>query len=139
MFILPTGVHPGAILEVGDTFHFAGHLMPTLDSQVTVTVTAPSGAFYMVDDQANSIGYFYDPGDDFIVDEPGLWSVDVNVWHDGQCSGGATIPPYPSGDVLGSDDGTYLDGEIIEAAPLAASSELRLGADGPSLRLDAAN
>ena len=40
---------------------------------------------------------------------------------------------------LGSDDGTYLNGEIIEAAPLEASSELRLGADGPTLRLDALN
>jgi hypothetical protein len=33
--------------------------------------------------------------------------VDVRVWHDGQCSGGSTVPPYPSGDVLGSDDGRY--------------------------------
>jgi hypothetical protein len=41
------------------------------------------------------------------VGEPGLWSVDVHIWHDGQCSGGATIPPYPSGDVLGSDHGRY--------------------------------
>ena len=107
MFILPTGVRPGAVLETGDTFHFAGHLMPTLDSQVAVTVTAPSGAHYLVDGQANSIGYFYDPLDDFVVDEPGLWAVDVQVWHDGQCSGGATIPPYPSGDVLGSENGRY--------------------------------
>jgi hypothetical protein len=30
--------------------------------------------------------------------------VDVRVWHDGQCSGGATIAPYPTGDVLGSED-----------------------------------
>jgi len=33
--------------------------------------------------------------------------VDVHVWHDGQCSGGSTIPPYPSGDVLGSEAGRY--------------------------------
>jgi hypothetical protein len=107
LFILPTGTQPGAILQVGDTFRFAGHIMPTLDSQVAVTVTAPSGAEYQVDGQANRIGYFYDPDDDFTVTEPGLWSVDVHVWHDGQCSGGSTVPPYPSGDVLGSDDGLY--------------------------------
>ena len=107
VFILPTGVAPGAVLEVGDTFHFAGHLMPTLDSQVAITVTAPNGVQHLGGGQANSIGYFYDPSDDFTVNEAGLWSVDVRVWHDGQCSGGATIPPYPSGDVLGSQNGRY--------------------------------
>jgi len=107
ILILPTGVRPGAVLEVGDIFHFAGHIMPTLDSQVAVTVTAPSETQYLGGGQANRVGYFYDPDDDFVVDEPGLWSVDVRVWHDGMCSGGATIPPYPSGDVLGSEDGRY--------------------------------
>jgi hypothetical protein len=81
--------------------------MPTLPSQVDVVVTAPGGAEYHVDGMANSVGYFYDRYDDFTVTEPGLWSVDVHVWHDGQCSGGSTISPYPSGDVLGSDAGRY--------------------------------
>ena len=107
LFILPTGTQPGAVLELGDTFHFAGHIMPTLNSKVAVTVTSPNGTKHIVDGQANSIGYFYDPEDNFVVNEPGLWSVDVNVWHDGQCSGGSTIPPYPSGDVLGSENGRY--------------------------------
>ena len=53
------------------------------------------------------MGYYYNPADDVIVDEPGAWAVDVRVWHDGLCSGGATISPYPEGDVLGSDDGRY--------------------------------
>jgi len=106
VFILPTGVHPGAVLEVGDTFRFAGHLMPTLDSRVAFTVTAPSGRQYLGAGEANHVGYFYDAAD-FVVDEQGLWSADVRVWHDGMCSGGATIPPYPSGDVLGSEDGRY--------------------------------
>jgi hypothetical protein len=107
MFLLPTGVRPGEVLEVGEPVRFAGHLMPTLDSQVAVTVTAPSGTPFYVDGQANHVGYFYDPENDFIVTEPGRWSVDVRIWHDGQCSGGATVPPFPSGDVLGSDQGRY--------------------------------
>jgi len=37
----------------------------------------------------------------------GLWSVDVRVWHDGMCSGGKTVPPFPSGDVLGSEAGRF--------------------------------
>ena len=107
IFIMPTGVRPGTVLQVGDVFRFAGHIMPTLDSQVAVTVTAPGGTLYLGGGQANRIGYFYDPNDDFTLNEAGLWSVDVRVWHDGQCSGGSTIPPYPSGDVLGSEDGRY--------------------------------
>jgi hypothetical protein len=107
LFIQPTGTLPGAVLQVGDIFRFAGHLMPTLDSQVAVTVTAPDGVEHRANGRANRIGYFYDDEDDLVVDQPGVWSVDVRVWHDGQCSGGLTISPYPSGDVLGSQDGRY--------------------------------
>jgi hypothetical protein len=104
-------------LEVGDTFRFAGHLMPTLNSQVEAIVTAPSGTRHTVSGQANRIGYFHDAADDLIVTEPGLWSVDVTVWHDGHCSGGATVPPYPSGDVLGSDGGRYWFYVVPVASP----------------------
>jgi hypothetical protein len=125
LFILPTGTLPGAVLRVGDTFRFAGHIMPTLDSRVAVTVKAPGGAEYHVDGQANPIGYFYDRDDDFIVTEPGLWSVDVHVWHDGRCSGGSTISPYPSGDVLGSDAGRYWFYVVPTRSP-------RLAVDSPA-------
>jgi hypothetical protein len=118
MFILPTGVRPGVVLEVGDTFHFAGHIMPTLDSKVHVTVVAPGGSQYTVSGQANRVGYFYNPVADFIVDEPGLWTVDVQVWHDGQIGSGDQVNcnpadpfnptlPCPSGNVLGSDNGRF--------------------------------
>jgi len=107
IFVLPTGTRPGAVLEVGETFRFAGHIMPTLPSEVQATVSAPSGAQRVVSCQGNRVGYCYDPAHDFVLDEPGLWSVDVQVWHDGQCSGGSTVPPYPSGDVLGSESGRY--------------------------------
>jgi hypothetical protein len=117
IFILPTGVGPGAVLEVGETFRFAGHVMPTLDSRVAVTVTAPSGAQYQVDGRANRVGYFCDPDDDLQLAEPGLWTADVRVWHDGRCSGGATVPPYPTGDVLGSDGGRFWFYVVPRSAP----------------------
>jgi len=82
-----------------------------------VTVTAPSETQYIVGGRANRVGYFYDQDDDFVVNEPGLWSVDVRVWHDGQCSGGATIPAYPSGDVLGSEGGRYWFYVVSRDAP----------------------
>ena len=126
MFVLPTGAGPGAVLEVGDTFSFSGHIAPTLDSTVEVTVTSPTGTEHIVDGRANRVGYFYDPNDDFAVDEPGLWSVDVKVWGDGRCSGGQTVAPYPSGDVLGSDSGRYW----VYVVP-AATPPLQLTAPSP--------
>ncbi len=107
MFILPTGTPPGAVLETGDVFRFAGHIMPTLNSQVEVTVTSPTGVARTGGGRANAIGYYYNEGDDFTVSESGAWSVDVRIWHDGLCSGGATVSPYPSGNVLGSDNGRF--------------------------------
>ena len=57
----------------GDAFRFAGHVMPTLPSQVEATVTAPGGAEFHVAGQANEVGYFYDSDDDVIVTE--------STWH----------------------------------------------------------
>ncbi|MGD2079146.1 MAG: hypothetical protein PVH18_12235, partial [Chloroflexota bacterium] len=118
MFIMPTGVRPGAIMQLGERFDFAGHLMPTLDSRVLVTVTAPSGAVRTVEGRANPVGYFYDPQDGFALDEAGRWTAQVKVWHDGQIGSGELVNcdpaqpfdpslPCPSGDVLGSADGSY--------------------------------
>ncbi len=118
LFIMPTGVRPGSILQVGDVFNFAGHLMPTLDSRVDIEVTSPTGAIYNVGGRANPIGYFYIPEDSFAVNEPGRWQVRVTAWHDGQIGSGESVNcdpanpfdpslPCPSGNVLGSLDGVF--------------------------------
>lgn len=117
-FLHLTGVKPGDILEVGDRFHLAGHLMPTLPSRVQAVITSPNGTSHTVSGQANAIGYFYDRLQDFTVDEPGLWSVDVTVWHDSPIGTGEMVDcdpatpfdparPCPSGHVLGSDNGRF--------------------------------
>jgi hypothetical protein len=128
MFILPTGVRPGAVLQVGERFNFAGHIMPTLNSQVQVEVTSPSGQRYVMGGRANKIGYFYDPAGSFVVDEPGRWVAKVQVWHDGQIGSGAQVDcdpaapfdplrPCPTGDVLGSAGGSYAFYVVSPDAP----------------------
>ncbi len=107
LFVTPTGVRPGEVLEVGDTFSFAGQFWPLLPSKLSVTVTSPSGRARQFEGQANKIGYVYDPMNDFVVDEPGRWSVTVDGFHDGLTSAGPVSPPFPRGDVLGADGGTY--------------------------------
>ena len=107
MFFLPLGLRPGAVLETGDVFRLAGPIMPTLPSLVEYTVTAPDGTARTLGGRANAIGYYYDPADDFVLDQPGLWAVTLKVTHDGLTSAGPVEPPYPAGGPLTPDGATF--------------------------------
>ncbi|MEE8586649.1 MAG: hypothetical protein V3T83_17545, partial [Acidobacteriota bacterium] len=107
IFFHPTGVRPGSILEVGDIASFVGQIGPTLAGRVEITVTAPSGSTRQITGQANKIGYFYHPAQDFAVEEAGLHKVGLKVWYDGLTSAGPVAEPYPTGDVLGSREGEF--------------------------------
>ena len=120
LLIVPTGVRPGAVLEEGDVFSFSGNVAPTLPVHVEVEVTTPSGQVRVISGDANKIGYFYDPSGDFVVTEPGLYSVGVALSYDGMTSGGPALPPSNTGSVLGAIDGTYHFYVVpSEASPLA--------------------
>jgi hypothetical protein len=107
MFFLPLGVRPGSVLEVGDIFRMAGPVMPTLPSKVEYEVTAPDGTLRAFKGRANSVGYYYDPADDFKLDQPGLWTVELAVTHDGMTSAGPVQKPYPNGGPLTPDGRTF--------------------------------
>ena len=107
MFFMPLGVRPGSILEVGDTFRMAGPIMPTLPSAVSYTVVSPDGREQDFDGRASAIGYYYDPDDDFTVDQPGLWTVRLAITHDGLTSAGLVEEPYPTGGILAPDGNTF--------------------------------
>ncbi len=107
MFFHPMGVRPGSILEAGDVAAFSGQVAPTLPALVWMRITSPSGELYYVTNFANKVGYFYDPLDNFIVDEPGVWSVKVVTPFEGQTSAGQVTEPFPTGDILGSTNGTF--------------------------------
>ena len=107
VFFTPLGVKPGAVLETGDTFRMSGPVMPTLPSLVEYTVVAPDGSRRQLGGRANAIGYFYDPADDFVVDQPGQWTVEVTVTHDGQTSAGPVQSPFPTGGVLSPDGKSF--------------------------------
>src|SRR5439155_9159629 len=107
MFFHLTAVKPGTILTIGDTASFAGYSAPMLPSKISIDVTSPSGRVRTIKGQANRIGWFYDPGTDFAVDEPGVWKAKVRITFDGLRSSGQVEPPYPTGDVLGSRSGEF--------------------------------
>ena len=107
IFMMPMAVRPGAVLETGDTFRMAGPIMPTLPSLVDYTVIAPDGSTRQLGGRANAVGYFYDPDDDFVVDQAGLWTVNLTVTHDGQTSAGPVFAPFPTGGPLTPDGRTF--------------------------------
>ena len=117
ILFLPTSVHPGAVFEVGDRLAFAGQIGPPLASKVSYTVSSPSGATFGGAGLANTIGYYADSRGAFSVDESGIWTVHVEVLHDGNTSAGPVEPPFPTGGVLGSDGGSYRFFVVDAAAP----------------------
>ena len=102
LFMHLTGVRPGSVLETGNTFALVGAIGPTLPAKVAYTVTAPDGSKRTFRGQANSIGYYYEPDDNFIVDQPGRYTVDLQVTYDGNTSAGQVTSPFPQGHVLGT-------------------------------------
>ena len=108
LFIHLTGVRPGSVLETGNTFALVGAIGPTLPAKVTYTVTAPDGSRRRrFSGWANKIGYYYEPEDNFIVEQPGRYIVDLRVAYDGRTSAGQVTEPFPQGDVLGTAHGRF--------------------------------
>ncbi len=107
IFFHPTGVRPGSILEVGDVAAFAGHVAPTLPSEVSIVVTTPSNEIKTIEGTANKIGYFYEPETNFEITEPGVYDVNITVTHRGMTSAGLVESPYPVGGILSKDVHSY--------------------------------
>jgi hypothetical protein len=104
LFFVPGGARPGDLYVVGDRLAVSGQVAPPLQATVSVVVTPPSGNARAFEGRANPVGYFYDPSRDFALDEPGLWTIDVQVRHEGTTSMGQVEPPPPTGGVLGAAD-----------------------------------
>lgn len=118
LFLHLTGVRPGSVLEVGDTFSIVGAVGPPLPAMVSTRVTTPTGRALQFSGRANRVGYYYRPQDDFAVTEPGIYTVDVRVTFDGQTSAGQVTAPFPTGDVLGSASGRFFVYVVPRDSPL---------------------
>ena len=107
LFMVPLGVRPGTVLEVGETFQMAGPLAPTLPSRLSYTVQSPSGIERNFAGRANAVGYFYRAEDDFAIDEAGVWTVNVAIVHEGETSAGTVEEPFPTGGILSPNGTSY--------------------------------
>jgi hypothetical protein len=134
IFLHPTGVRPGTVLQLGERAAFAGYSAPTLPSKIEIVVTGPSGSTRTVSGQANEIGYFHDPAQEFTVNETGIWKARVKILFDGRDSFGQVAAPFPWGDVLGSREGEfyfYVVDRDAEALKLRPMPHFVRPADGP--------
>jgi hypothetical protein len=118
LFVHPTGVRPGSVLMRGETLAFTGYIAPPLDAKVNILITSPSGATRTIAGRANRIGWFYDPAQDFIVNESGVWRAKVTTTFDGITSSGQVQPPFPTGGVPGSREGEFYFYVVEPAAPV---------------------
>jgi hypothetical protein len=131
-FFHSTGVQPGQVFNMGDTLAVAGQVAPPLASTVSVTVTAPSGRVQQFDGIASAIGYFYDPSQDFKLDEAGVWKVAITVSAQGANSAGQIDPrDVPTGDVLGAHNGEFNVYALPPDAPPVATNK-DAAADSPT-------
>jgi hypothetical protein len=136
IFLHPTCVRPGTVLERGDNASFCGHVAPLVAATVEIATTAPSGQQTVTRGRANAFGYFNDSASGFRVDEAGVWKAKTKVTFDGilPSTNSQVQPPYPSGDVLGSRDGEFYF-YVVErdATPLTVAAMPRFvrPADGP--------
>lgn len=118
-----TAVRPGTVLEVGEAFALAGALAPTLPGFVTVRIEAPSGRVRSFIVRANKVGYFYNPAHDFVVAEPGIYTVDVTVTYDGTTSAGQLTAPFPTGGILGTGGSRFFVYAVARgSAPLSVTA-----------------
>lgn len=116
LFVLPTGVRAGQVLETGDTFAMIGYLAPTVSADVTTTIVTPSETIANTT-QASPFGYFYEPEHDFTVTENGVYTVYVDATYAGETSAGL-LPEPVYGTVLGADNSSYLMFVVDRDAPM---------------------
>lgn len=126
MFFISTGFQPGQIFTVGDTLALSGQMAPTLPGMVRADVHTPSGLILTTSGQANTIGYYYDPGQNLVLNEPGIWRIRLQVSYDGLTSAGQVQPPYPVGGVPGAENRDIYVYVLPEDAPVLELDNIQL-------------
>ena len=119
-FVTPLIPRPGSVLETGQVLTVSAQLAPTLPARIDVVVEAPSGPVASWTGRANSVGWYHDPAQDFVLVEPGRYRVVLNAVFDSPTSAGPMTEPFPTGGVLGSVDGSF-DVYVVPAGSELAS------------------
>ncbi len=119
LFFHPTGTQPGQTLTRNSRFALAGHIAPPLAGTIDASLTAPSGRTQPISLNANAFGYAYDPAQDVVLNEVGVWRVRVDVSYAGRVSAGdlAAVDGVQRGGIAAQDANSFL---VFVTAPDAA-------------------
>jgi hypothetical protein len=129
MFVLPTGVRPGQVLEVGNKFVHVGYVAPTVAADVYTEIITPSGEVIQQASKASTFGYFYDEGYDFTVTEAGVYRVFTQASYNGITSAGQLNDTF-TGHPLGAEEYFVFvvpEGEPMLTTPRENVSEVASG------------
>ena len=107
LFFHPTAIRAGDVLVKDTPYQLVGQVAPPLDAHVNVKLISPSGKTYDIEAQANLHGYVFLPDSGVVLDEVGVWRVQLEVIHEGGTSIGEVAPPFPRGSVLGATNNEY--------------------------------
>lgn len=118
VFINLSGIRPYQVVTQGELFSLAGQIAPTLQSQVDVVVTAPSGIKTQFSAMSNPLGYFYRPEYDRLFDENGIWTIEMTITPSATTSAGDLTTPYPIGTALGAQNRTFSVYVVSPDAPV---------------------
>jgi hypothetical protein len=129
MFVLPTGVRPGQVLEVGNKFAHVGYVAPTVAADIYTEIITPSGEVIQQASKASTFGYFYDSGYDFTVSEAGVYRVFTQASYNGMTSAGQLNDTF-TGHPLGAEEYFVFvvpGGEPMLTTPRESISEVASG------------
>ncbi len=144
VFMNLSGVRPYQVMTQGEILTLMGQIAPTLQSQVNVVITSPSGTQTHYRELSNPLGYFYHPQHDLALDETGIWTVEMSIIPASTTSAGDLTAPLPIGTALGAQNRIFSVYVIAPDAPVldwsrpegeitvSAGAPLNFGVTAPS-------
>lgn len=122
VFMHLTGIRPYQVVTQGEILTLTGQIAPTLTSQVAVVVTSPSGIKTQFSAMSNPLGYFYRPEHDMVLDEIGIWTVEMTITPNTTTSAGDLNRPIPTGTALGAQNWAFSVYVVSRTSPVLSWS-----------------
>ena len=136
LFIHLTGVRPGSVLETGNTFALVGASWSHVACKGGLHGHGSQTAARQPLQPARPmrLAITMSRTDNFIVDQPGRYTVDLQATYDGRTSAGQVTAPFPQGDVLGTVRGARFSVYVVSphSAPLEVDMSRARLPDGAS-------
>lgn len=122
LFFVPGALAPGDLLETGQSFALAGQIVPPVPALAAGRLIAPDGSARTFAAQASAFGLLYDPALDFALDQPGIWTLELELSYAGATSVGM-LDRTVTGTTLGATDGRYTFYVVEPGAPPLSAAQ----------------